>query len=221
MKQRLAFIHTVPSLVGLFNDLSKELLPGVDVLHIADEMLLKVVLAQGGLSPFIFQRVAGHVVAAEQAGATMIQCTCSSISPCVDASRPFVGVPVLKIDEPMVNAALGIGSRIGIAATAPTTLKPTTDLVHARASAMGVVVQVESVLCEGAYDALFSGNPQKHDEIVSGVLKGLMLRNDVVILAQASMARVAQTIPAEQQRVPVLSSPRLAMQHVRELMVTA
>ncbi len=221
MKQRLAFIHTVPSLVGLFNDLSKELLPGVDVLHIADEMLLKVVLAQGGLSPFIFQRVAGHVVAAEQAGATMIQCTCSSISPCVDASRPFVSVPVLKIDEPMVNAALGIGSRIGIAATAPTTLKPTTDLVHARASAMGVAVQVESVLCEGAYDALFSGNPQKHDEIVSGVLKGLMLRNDVVILAQASMARVAQTIPAEEQRVPVLSSPRLAMQHVRELMVTA
>ena len=221
MKQRLAFIHTVPSLVGLFNDLSKELLPDVELLHIADEMLLKVVLAQGGLSPFIFQRVAEHVVAAERAGATMIQCTCSSISPCVDASQPFVSVPVLKIDEPMVNAALGIGSRIGIAATAPTTLKPTTDLVHARAAALGVEAQVESVLCEGAYDALFSGNPQKHDEIVSGVLKGLMTRTDVVILAQASMARVAQSIPAEEQRVPILSSPRLAMEHVRELMVTA
>ncbi len=221
MNQKLAFVHTVPSLVGLFNDLSKELLPGVEVLHIADEMLLKVVLAQGGLSPFIFQRVAEHVVAAERAGATMIQCTCSSISPCVDASRPFVSVPVLKIDEPMVNAALGIGSRIGIAATAPTTLKPTTDLVHARAAAMGVPVQVESVLCEGAYDALFSGNPQKHDEIVSGVLKGLMTRNDVLILAQASMARVAQAIPPEEQRVPILSSPRLAIEHVRELLVTA
>lgn len=221
MKQKLAFVHTVPSLVGLFNDLSKELLPDVEVFHIADEMLLKVVLAQGGLSPFIFQRVAEHVVAAERAGATMVQCTCSSISPCVDASRPLVGVPVLKIDEPMVNAALGIGSRVGIAATAPTTLKPTTDLVQARAAAMSVAVQVESVLCEGAYDALFSGNPQKHDEIVSGVLRGLMTRNDVIILAQASMARVAQAIPAEEQRVPILSSPRLAMEHVRELLVTA
>ncbi len=221
MKQKLAFIHTVPSLVGLFNELAKELVPEVEVLHIADEMLLKVVLAQGGLSPFIFQRVAEHVVAAERAGATMIQCTCSSISPCVDASRPFVGVPVLKIDEPMVNAALDIGSRIGIAATAPTTLKPTTELVHARAAARGVEVQAESVLCEGAYDALFSGNPQKHDEIVSSVLRNLMTRNDVIILAQASMARVAQAIPAEEQRVPILSSPRLAMQHVRELLVTA
>ncbi len=172
MKQKLAFVHTVPSLVGLFNELSKELLPDVEVFHIADEMLLKVVLAQGGLSPFIFQRVAEHVVAAERAGASVVQCTCSSISPCVDASRPFVGVPVLKIDEPMVNAALGVGTRIGIAATAPTTLKPTTDLVHSRAAALGVSVEVESVLCEGAYDALFSGDPEKHDRIVSQVLRG-------------------------------------------------
>jgi Asp/Glu/hydantoin racemase len=219
MKQKLAFVHTVPSLVGLFNELSKELLPDVEVFHIADEMLLKVVLAQGGLSPFIFQRVAEHIIAAERAGATMVQCTCSSISPCVDASRPFAGVPVLKIDEPMVNAALGIGTHIGIAATAPTTLKPTTDLVRSRAAALGLSVQVESVLCEGAYEALFSGDPQRHDQIVSQILRGLMTRNDVIILAQASMARVAQAIPAEEQSVPILSSPRPAMEHVRELLV--
>jgi Asp/Glu/hydantoin racemase len=218
MKHKLAFVHTVPSLVGLFNDLCNELLPDVEVFHIADEMLLKVVLAQGGLSPFIFQRVAEHVVAAERAGATAVQCTCSSISPCVDASRPLVGVPVLKIDEPMVEAALRMGTRIGVAATAPTTLKPTTELLHARASARGVPVQVESVLCEGAYDALFSGDPQKHDQIVMQVLRGLMTRNDVVILAQASMARVAQTIPASEQTVPILSSPRLAMEHARNVL---
>ena len=114
MKQKLAFVHTVPSLVGLFNELSRELLPDVEVFHIADEMLLKVVLAQGGLSPFIYQRVPKHVVAAEHAGATAVQCTCSSISPCVEASRPLVGVPVLKIDEPMVDAAIRTGSRIGM-----------------------------------------------------------------------------------------------------------
>ena len=215
MKQKLAFIHTVPSLVGLFNELSRELLPEVEVFHIADEMLLKVVLAQGGLSPFIYQRVAEHVVAAERAGATAVQCTCSSISPCVDASRPLVGVPVLKIDEPMVEAAIHTGSRIGIAATAPTTLKPTTDLVHARAAILGIPVQVESVLCEGAYQALFSGDPVKHDQIVMRALRELMTRNDVIILAQASMARVAQAIPTEEKRVPIISSPRLAIEHVR------
>jgi len=218
MTQKLAFIHTVSSLVGLFNDLSEELLPDIEVFHISDEMLLKIVLAQGGLSPFIFQRVSDHVVAAERAGATAIQCTCSSISPCVDASRPFVGIPVLKIDEPMVNKAIKTGTRIGVAATAPTTLKPTTELVHTRASVLGKSVQVESVLCEGAYNALFAGDTQKHDQIVAGVLRDLMNRNDVIILAQASMARVAQTIPTEELRIPILSSPRLAMEYVKTLL---
>ncbi len=219
MKQKLAFVHTVPSLVGLFNELSRELLPGVEVFHIADEMLLKVVLAQGGLSPFIFQRVAEHVVAAERAGATAVQCTCSSISPCVDASRPLVGIPVLKIDEPMVEAALRIGPCVGVAATAPTTLKPTTELVQARAAALGITAKVDSVLCEGAYDALFSGDPQKHDQIVTRYLRELMARNDVIILAQASMARVAQAIPDAEKRVPILSSPRLAIEHARGILV--
>jgi hypothetical protein len=39
-----------------------------------------------------------------------------------------------------------------------------------------------------------------------------MDRNDVIILAQASMARVANTIPSEEQKVPILSSPRLAIE---------
>ena len=62
MPIKVAYLHTVSSLVGLFNDLSKELLPvGTEVFHIADELLLKTVMALGGLSPFIYQRVAENV----------------------------------------------------------------------------------------------------------------------------------------------------------------
>lgn len=211
--QKVAYLHTVSSLVGLFNDLTKELLPsGTEVFHIADEMLLKTVMAQGGLSPFIYQRVADDVVAAERAGATVIQCTCSSISPCVEAVRPLVGIPVLKIDEPMVEKAIQMGKRIGIAATAPTTLKPTTDLVRAKAAARNAEVKVDSVLVAGAFAALSSGDMATHDRLVTKTLVELMARNDVVILAQASMARVASSIPAADQVVPILSSPRLAIE---------
>jgi hypothetical protein len=48
-----------------------------------------------------------------------------------------------------------------------------------------------------------------------------MTRNDVVLLAQASMARVAETIPAKDQIVPVLSSPRLALERLRDILATA
>jgi Asp/Glu/hydantoin racemase len=218
MAKKLAFIHTVPSLIPLFNDLSKELLPpDVEVFHIADEMLLKVVLYQGGLSPFIYRRVAQHIIDSEQAGASAVQLTCSSISPCADPARPMVSIPVLKIDEPMIDLALTLGSRIGVAATAPTTLKPTSELVYRRAELLGKEVKVDPVLCEGAYKALFSGDAETHDRIVRQYLENLMARNDVVLLAQASMARVADTILNKDKRVPILASPRLAMERAVEV----
>jgi len=213
MSKKVAYLHTVSSLVELFNNLSKELLPpGTEVFHIADEMLLKTVMAQGGLSPFIYQRVAENVVAAERAGASIVQCTCSSISPCVEAVRPLTGIPVLKIDDPMIEKALSLGKRIGVAATAPTTLKPTTELVQTKAIARKLAVKVDALLCEGAFAALSSGDTATHDRLVSQGLLELMARNDVVILAQASMARVADALPVGEQKVPILSSPRLAVE---------
>ncbi|MGA2820016.1 MAG: aspartate/glutamate racemase family protein [Anaerolineales bacterium] len=219
MTKKLAFVHTVPSIVELFARLAKELLPpDVEALHIADEILLKVVLEQGGLNPGVYRRVAEHVIAAEAAGATVVQLTCSSISPCADAARQMVAIPVLTIDEPMVDKALGLGTCIGVAATAPTTLKPTVDLIRTRAEAMGKQVQVESVLCQDAYTALLSGHPEKHDAIVRDTIRDLQRRTDVVLLAQASMAQALDGLPVEPQATPVLSSPRLAVERARAVL---
>jgi Asp/Glu/hydantoin racemase len=219
LTRRVVFLHTVPSLVGLFNNLAKELLPvDSEVIHIADELLLKCVLAQGGLSPFIHRRIAEHAIAAEQAGAVAVQCTCSSISPGVDIVRSLVGIPVLKIDDPMVEEALRLGTRVGVVATAPTTLKPTTGLVYTRAAEAGCRVQVEPVLCEGAYAALLAGDIPAHDAIVREYVLESTKRNDVILLAQASMARVAEGISPEEARVPILSSPRLAVKRLAELL---
>ena len=219
MAKRLVLLHTVSSLVELFNDLAEELLPDdVRVLHVADEMLLDVVLKKGGLSPFTYRRVADHVVAAEQAGADVVMFTCSSISPCADLTALMVGIPVLKIDLPMVDQAISIGSRIGVAATVPTTLGPTTQLVRERAALSGRQVTVDSLLCQGAYDALFEGDIDAYNRIVRDALGELMARNDVVVSAQASMARVADMIPPQERAVPLLSSPRLAMAHARDVL---
>ena len=41
---------------------------------------------------------------------------------------------------------------------------------------------------------------------------------DVVVLAQASMARVAEAMPPGAVPVPVLSSPRLAVERLRQVL---
>jgi Asp/Glu/hydantoin racemase len=173
-------------------------------------------LTRGGLTPLAHRRVAQPVIAAEECGASAVQFTCSSVSPCVDVARVMVSIPVLKVDEPMVEQALSRGTRIGVVATAPTALGPTTDSLRARDQEKRV--QVEPILCEDAYAALLCGDLGTHDRIVRGALKSLLPRCDVVVLAQASMASVTGPVPAEEQGVPILSSPRLAMERVRGIL---
>jgi Asp/Glu/hydantoin racemase len=219
MSKRLVLLHTVASLVEPFAVLGREILPGdVDVVHVADELLLKVVLAESGLAPFIYQRVASHVAAAAAAGADAVMFTCSSISPCAEVARRMVSIPVLKIDEPMVDKAIGAGERIGVVATVPTTLGPTTDLVRERAARLGKPVSVDPVLCDGAFDALLAGDTKAHDAIVSQAIIELAAGSDVILLAQASMARVVGSIPDYERVVPILSSPRLAMERARDVL---
>jgi hypothetical protein len=113
MSFKIVFIHTVPSLIGPFDDLSREFLP-VDsqVFHIADEILLEITLTAKRLTPFIFRRVAEHAIAANELGVDLIQLTCSSISPTAEIAKQMVNIPVLKIDESMINHALKFSRRI-------------------------------------------------------------------------------------------------------------
>jgi Asp/Glu/hydantoin racemase len=217
MSRTLAMIHTISGLAPVLQSLAKELMPEVDTFHIADEAVLRMGLAAGGLTPTIFRRVSDDAVFAEAAGADVVLVTCSSISPCVDVARKMVSIPVLKIDEPMVDRAISIGRRIGVAATAPTTLKPTTEQVMDRARLAGKEVAIDAVMCEGAYAALFAGDTDGHDRIIRDFLYQMMEQNDVIILAQVSMARVADQIPESDRRIPILSSPRLGMERVREV----
>lgn len=219
MKKKLVFVHTVLSLSKLFDQLVQEIFSDeVDIIHVGDELLLDTVLEQGGLSPFVYRRVSEHAAAAEAIGADVVQITCSSISPCVDVANSIVGIPVMKIDEPMIDQALSIGQRIGVVATAKTTLEPTIQLIEAHARIAAVEVEVDSRIIEAAYKALNSGEMEEHDRLVREEIKMLMERNDVVILAQASMARVLETIPEGEITAPVLTSPRAAVEQLKEIL---
>jgi Asp/Glu/hydantoin racemase len=220
MSKRLAFIHTVTSLVGPFNNLCAELLPGVDIFHIADESLIQNCIRDGKMSTMTARRVVRYMISAEEAGADLMMVTCSSVGDTVTMAQPVLHVPVYRVDQPMADQAVGMGKRIGVAATLPTTLDPTARLIQSRASASGKQVQVLSQLCEGAFDAVIAGDTATHDGLVRQGLRNLMNEVDVIVLAQASMARVVETLPEEERKVPILSSPRLAVEFLAQVMAS-
>lgn len=218
MTRKVGMVHTVAKLVPMWDELAEEMMPGTEIVHLVDEGLLKEIVAGGELTEERVSRLASLASAAEASGAEAVMLTCSTIGPGVDTAKESVDVPFLKVDEAMADRAVELGPRIGIIATLHTTLTPTSDLVRDRASAQGREVQVETVLCQGAFEALGAGDTDTHDRIVIENLKDLMDRVDVVVLAQASMARVAELMSDEEKAVPILSSPRLGVERLRSVL---
>ena len=212
----LGFVHTSATLVPLFQQLSTEFLNGVETFNIVDDSLIKDVIKKGKLMPNTAARVVNHIQAAEAAGADVILVTCSSIGVAIETAATLASVPVIRVDQAMADEAVKISNRIGVIATLPTTLEPTSDLVKRRALFAGKNVSITSKLCDGAFEALMSGNAVKHDEMVAKALKELMQEVDVIVLAQASMARVVDGLSAEEKLIPILASPTIAIKKIAE-----
>jgi Asp/Glu/hydantoin racemase len=214
----LALIHTSATLVPVFQQLCKTHLPSVKTFNIVDDSLVSGIRAKGSLTADIARRVQAYISSAEAGGADHILVTCSSIGPAVEASAKFSAVPVLRVDQPMADQAVQTGRRIGVIATLSTTLEPTSDLVRRRAVLAGKQIELSSVLVEGAFEALMSGDSATHDTKVAAALRELSSKVDVILLAQASMARVVDTLPESDKRIPILASPPIAIQHLATLL---
>jgi Asp/Glu/hydantoin racemase len=206
----IAVLHTSLLFVNVdpvINDYLAELAPDAKVLHFVDSDVLATVMRHGGISPASTQRMVHLAQAAESAGADVIFSACSSLGPAIDVARRLVSVPIVKIDDAMTASAVETADAIGVLATVPTTLPPTRALVEEKARAAGRDITVQERLCEGAFSVLMSGDRDRHDAMVLDGARALAAEADAIVLAQASMARLAPAI-AEAVGKPVLSSPR-------------
>ena len=217
-QKTLGLVHTSATLVPVFAELCSKYLPDVKTFNIVDDSLIKNTIACGELTSSTSKRVVNYAASAQEAGADYILFTCSSIGPAVETAATLTGVPVLRVDQPMADKAVNTGKKIGVIATLSTTLEPTSDLVKRRAVAANKEIELKSVLCEGAFDALMSGDAATHDKKVGDALKQLVNEVDVIVLAQASMARVVDTLTDAEKKVPILASPPIAMEYLKTIL---
>jgi hypothetical protein len=70
-------------------------------------------------------------------------------------------------------------------------------------------------LVDDALAALLAGDAASHDRLVATAVRQEARHVDVVLLAQATMARVLAALVEQPVAVPVLASPQLALVEVR------
>ena len=217
-RKNLVLVHTSSTLEPVFERLCSEKKLNVNLVHIADPSLIKDVIAEGALTEGTSQRVLGHLTAAEEKEADYIMVTCSSLGPAVEEAQERLHKPILRVDQPLADQAVKLGTRIGVVATLTTTLVPTTDLIQRRADAMEKEIEIVTELCDGAFAAYSSGEYDRHDQMVLDAVKRLAKEVEVVVLAQASMARIVSELGEEDVQIPILSSPSLAVDYLASVL---
>ena len=212
----LALIHTSPTLSPAFHALCRRHIPEAAVFHMVDESLIQETVRAGCLRKPTIRRLVSQIASAESAGASAVLVTCSSIGPGVTLAQQLFEIPVLRIDDAMAETAVRQARVIGVLATLRTTLDPTAALLREKAAEAGRTVELVECLCEGAFPAVLAGDTATHDRMVRKALTEDLQGVDVIVLAQASMARVVATLGADVLHAPVLSSPELAVQRARQ-----
>lgn len=220
MAPSVGIVHT--SFVSLedLKALFAEILPGVPLVNVVDDSLLRDVMAAGGVTPAIVRRVCGYVANLESVGVDLVLSQCSSVGEAAEAAARHVAVPVLRIDRPMAEEAVRLGRRIAVIATVASTVAPSVGIVRRAAAEAGRTVEVREHLVDGALRILMEKKDRElHNRLVLEEIRRAERSSDVIVLAQGSMVVLLPYLGSV--KVPVLTSPRLAVERVRSMLASA
>lgn len=212
----VALIHTVPTVYSTFGKRVIDSIPDTKVTNTVDEYLASDPAERGVFTPTNKSRLFSVVKNAEATGADVILTTCSTLSPIIDQIRGFFRVPLVTIDGAMVQKAVEAGTKIGVVATADSTLGPTTGALERAARDVGKAIEITTTVCPDAYIAIKSRDTETHDQIVLRAVES-MIDRDVIVLAQASMAHLEEPV-STLTRTPVLSSPRCCIEELEAVL---
>lgn len=215
--KKVYIIHTSFISVDTLSRLFAEIAPDVIVRNIVDDSLLPEIMENGGVTKGVIQRVCAYALQAEKAGADLIFNQCSSAGPAADIAAKTLNIPLLKVEQAMVEKALEIGEKIAVIATIGTTLNPSVAMIRDTAEKVGKKVQVDSVLLEDAYQELFlNKNASAHNRIIIEKIREIENFYDVIVLAQGSMVTLLDDL--SDVHTPILTSPRMGVERAKAIL---
>ena len=127
---------------------------------------------------------------AENAGADVIMCTCTTVNQATALARNIMKTPIFNIDEPMAKQAVELGSRIGIIATVPTSAPATKRLLETAAKEINKDIEIEIVINESAFKSLMEADRETHDRLVHEEIDKMAKRVDIIALGQISLSQI-------------------------------
>ena len=202
MPKRVFLVHPTPLSLPPVDEAFKTLWPQAQALNLLDESLYADVGANGELTPALYTRVANLFRHCEASGADGIVFSGSTFGPAVEEGRKGIKVPVLRIEEAMMEEAVVRGGSILLASTQKRALPVVRATLDQSAKRAGKALTIKEIWIEGARDALNAGDNDRHDRLIADQSASAGEFNTIV-LGMISMA------PARARMSPALAAKTL------------
>ena len=220
-KPRVVLLHGTPVAVEPIQRAFATRWPEAEAVDLLDASLSVDRARDHELTPRMFERFVELGGYAQRLGAEAILVTCSAFGPAIERMAKELPVPVLKPNEAMFREAIGRGRRIGMLATfAPSVLTMTEEFEQFVAEAggeagarVGAGATLETIVVEGAMDALRKGDADRHNALIAARAPELA-HCDAIMLAHFSTSRALAAVTAA-VKTPVLTAPDAAVDRIR------
>ena len=215
ISKKIALVSSTRAVFGPLEAAFREVFPEAQILHILDETLIEDFRREGGLSPHSRHKALQMALTAQEAGVDGILVTCSTLSPSVDDLRPFLKIPIVKIDEPVIEEVVQKADTVGLLATAETVLKSVEPLVMKKALDLGRKVSICRFVKGDAWPLLQKDPAAFYLAIAEGATQAAR-ECQAVILTQVSIAPGREYVE-EKLRNKIYASPIYAVQTLRKI----
>ena len=216
MPKRIFLVHPTPLAMPPVDEAFKTLWPQAQVLNLLDESLYADVGASGELTPALYARVANLFRHCEASGADGIVFSGSTFGPAVEEGRKGIKVPVLRIEEGMMDEAVARGGSILVVSTQKRAMPVVRATLDASAKRASKTPAIKDIWVDGARDALNAGDTDKHDRLIA---EQSAAAGDfgTVVLGMISMAPARAKMPPE-VAAKTLTSGECAVRRMRKLL---
>ncbi len=211
---RVALVSSTRAVFGPMEEAFRSDFPEAQIIHVLDETLLEDFRRDGGLSPASRRKALRMALSAQDSGVEGILVTCSTLSPSVDDIRPFLTIPIVKIDEPVIGEVVLTARKICLLATAESVLKSVEPLVLAKASEAGREVSIRRLI-KGDLWPLLQKDPPAFYRALAAAASQALQESEAVILTQVSIAP-ARAYVRENLWQRVYASPVYAVRELKK-----
>jgi hypothetical protein len=184
----------------------QKMLPGVKIINVGNEAVqLNFMKAHNAGEPCppqinidLFCNYARDLFDLVGVDAVMISCsTMNRAFRAVSEKMQPLGVPVVQIDEAMMEEAVRTEGRVLVVATHGPTVRSTEVLLQETADRLGKRVDFAGTTVEEAFELLGDGRISEHNEVIARAIRQTQNIEaiDIVVLAQLSMSVFSFSYP--------------------------